>query len=72
MGEILIYPEQGFPFKYFPFRNQQGFRSPLAFLRFDNPHPGILLMMTCKAYARNIIHDKISEVGQISFEVLVD
>jgi len=72
MGDILIYPAQGFPFKYFPFRNQQGYRSPLAFLRFDNPLPGILLMMTCKAYARNIIHDVVSEMGQVSFEMMVD
>ncbi|GFO28483.1 sodium/potassium-transporting ATPase subunit beta-like [Plakobranchus ocellatus] len=72
MGEILIFPEGGFHFKYFPFRNQQGYRSPIAFLRFENPHPGILLMMTCKAYARNIIHDHVERLGQVSFEVLVD
>jgi len=72
MGEIIIYPSQGFPFKYFPFRNQQGYRSPLAFLRFESPLPGILLMMTCKAYAKNIIHDHVAEYGQISFEVMVD
>ena len=72
MGDILYYPEQGFPFKYYPFRNQQGFRSPLVMLRFDNPNPGILLMMTCKAYAKNILHNRVEEAGQISFEVMVD
>ncbi|XP_005111041.1 sodium/potassium-transporting ATPase subunit beta-2 [Aplysia californica] len=72
MGQLFYFPEQGFPFKYFPFRNQQGYRSPLVFLRFENPHPGILLMITCKAYARNIIHDRVDRVGQVSFEVMVD
>lgn len=72
MGSLTISPANGFHFKYFPFLNQQSYRSPLAFLRFENPHPGILFMMTCKAYARNIIHDRSSMVGQVHFEVMVD
>ncbi|GFR67315.1 sodium/potassium-transporting ATPase subunit beta-like [Elysia marginata] len=72
MGQILIFPEGGFHFKYFPFRNQQGYRSPIAFLRFENPNPGILLMMTCKAFARNIIHNRVESLGQVSFEIMVD
>ncbi|XP_059177863.1 sodium/potassium-transporting ATPase subunit beta-2-like [Physella acuta] len=71
MGDLLYFPK-GFHFKYFPFRNQQGYRSPLLFLRMDNPRPGVLLMMTCRAFAKNIIHDRVEQVGQIRFEVLVD
>nr|KAG5710560.1 hypothetical protein BaRGS_013206 [Batillaria attramentaria] len=72
MGPILYYPAQGFHFKHFPFRNQQGYRSPLVFVRFDDPHPGILLMITCKAWARNIDHDSNEMTGMVHFEVLVD
>ncbi|RUS70521.1 hypothetical protein EGW08_021721 [Elysia chlorotica] len=72
MGDLIIYPKGGFHFKYFPFRNQQGYRSPIAFLRFDGPTPGILLMMTCRVYARNIIHNRVENMGQVSFELMVD
>ncbi|XP_055894484.1 sodium/potassium-transporting ATPase subunit beta-2-like [Biomphalaria glabrata] len=72
MGDLLYFPEKGFPFKYFPFRNQQGYRSPLVFVRFDNPRPGIILFITCRAYARNIVHDKTEKMGQVSFELIVD
>lgn len=72
MGDLAYFPAKGFHFKYFPFLNQQGYRSPLMFLRFQNPHPGILLMITCRAFARNIVHDHVEQVGQVHFEVLVD
>ncbi|CAG5128927.1 unnamed protein product, partial [Candidula unifasciata] len=73
MGDLVYFPsEQGFHYKYFPFRNQQGYRSPLIFLRFQNAHPGILFMMTCRAFAKNIYHDHVEQIGQVHFEVLID
>ncbi|XP_076435470.1 sodium/potassium-transporting ATPase subunit beta-like [Babylonia areolata] len=71
-GDITYWPANGFHFKYFPFRNQQGYRSPLVFVRFENPHPGILLMMTCKAWAKNIAQDYNEMVGMVHFELMVD
>ncbi|KAL8576915.1 hypothetical protein ACOMHN_004361 [Nucella lapillus] len=71
-GDITIWPHKGFHFKYFPFRNQQGYRSPLVFVRFENPLPGVLLMITCKAWARNIVQDSNEMVGMVHFELMVD
>ncbi|KAI8772349.1 sodium/potassium-transporting ATPase subunit beta-1 [Biomphalaria glabrata] len=72
MGDLLYFPAPGFHFKYYPFRNQQGYRSPLVFLRMDNPRPGALLFITCRAFAKNIEHDKTENIGQVRFELLVD
>ncbi|XP_067668767.1 sodium/potassium-transporting ATPase subunit beta-1-like [Haliotis asinina] len=72
MGPLSYHPPNGFHFKYFPFRNQQGYRSPLMFVRFEEPRPGVLLMITCKAWARNIYHNRNEMVGQVHFELLVD
>jgi len=72
LGDILYYPPHGFHFKYFPFRNQQGYRSPLVFVRFNNPEPAMLFMITCKVYARNIEHDFVDRSGLVHFELLVD
>ncbi|KAK3592212.1 hypothetical protein CHS0354_004440 [Potamilus streckersoni] len=72
IGPIAYYPPYGFHVKYFPFRNQQGYRSPLVFVRFDGPVTGVLIMVTCKIYARNIYHDSNEKSGQIHFEMIVD
>jgi len=72
LGPILYYPPHGFHFKYFPFRNQQGYRSPLVFVKFDNPETAMLFMITCKVYARNIEHDVVERTGMVHFELMVD
>ncbi|PVD18406.1 hypothetical protein C0Q70_20955 [Pomacea canaliculata] len=72
IGPISYYPANGFHFKYFPFRNQQGYRPPLVMVQFPDATPGILLMITCKVWARNIIHDFNEQTGLVHFELLVD
>jgi sodium/potassium-transporting ATPase subunit beta len=72
MGDITYIPSNGFHFKYFPYRNQQGYRSPLVFVRFENPTPAVLLMIECKVYAKNIEHDVMTKAGMVHFELMVD
>ena len=72
IGNFEYHPKQGFHFKYFPFRNQQGYRSPLVFVRFMNPAPNILIMVECRAYARNIRRNSVEKAGTVRFELLVD
>lgn len=72
IGPIEYYPQGGFHFKYFPFRNQQAYRSPLVMARFIRPHPGVLVMVQCKAYARNIRHNQLEKAGMVHFELMVD
>ena len=72
MGPLGYYPSAGFEYKYFPYLNQQGYRSPLVFVQFENPANGVLLMITCKAWAKNIQHNKVQQIGQLHFELLID
>ncbi|KAH3812408.1 sodium/potassium-transporting ATPase subunit beta-like [Dreissena polymorpha] len=72
LGPILYYPSNGFHYKYFPFRNQQGYRAPVVFVRFDNPGPAQLFMITCKIYAKNIEHNFMDKTGLVHFELLID
>lgn len=72
LGDISYYPDEGFHFKYYPYLNQQGYRSPLVFVQFENPKTGILLMIECKAWAKNIIHNRLQKIGTIHFELLID
>ncbi|XP_060583120.1 sodium/potassium-transporting ATPase subunit beta-like isoform X1 [Ruditapes philippinarum] len=72
IGNIVYSPPSGFHFKYFPYRNQQGYRSPLVFVRFDDPNPAQLYMVTCKVYAKNIQHDSMERSGMVHFELMID
>ncbi|XP_060082678.1 probable sodium/potassium-transporting ATPase subunit beta-3 [Ylistrum balloti] len=72
IGPITYYPAGGFHYKYFPFRNQQGYRTPLVFVRFERPTPGVLIMVECRAYAANIQYDRLEKAGSVHFELLVD
>ena len=72
MGDVTYYPSNGFAFKYYPNLGQPDWKPPLVFARFENPMPAILLMVECKVYARNILHNRILDTGMVAFELLVD
>lgn len=72
VGEIEYYPQQGIEFKYYPFTNQPGYLSPFVFVHFKKPQPGVLINIECKAWARNIKHNRMDREGSVHFELLVD
>jgi len=71
-GELLYYPEQGFPSNYFPYENQDGYVSPGVFLQLKNPKQGVMIAIQCKAWAKNIKHDTMERRGLAHFEVMID
>ncbi|XP_054710780.1 sodium/potassium-transporting ATPase subunit beta-1-like [Uloborus diversus] len=73
MGRIQYTPDRGFPVKYFPFRYQREYMSPLIAIRFTKPAIGVAISVTCKFWAKNLNHtDEAVPSGQISFNLLVD
>jgi len=72
IGPINYYPQQGIDFKYFPFTNQPGYLSPFVFVHFLKPTPGVLINIECKAWAKNIKHDRMDREGSVHFELLID
>ena len=71
IGPIEYYP-RGIESKYFPFTNQPGYQSPFVMVWFKNPRPGILIFIECKAWAKNIHHERATTRGMYSFELLID
>ena len=69
MGDIEFFPPNGFPYYYFPYRNQEGYRQPLVFVKFRRPRNGVIIQISCKAWAKNIENDK---AGSTHFELMVD
>ena len=72
IGMINYYPPNGFPFYYYPYVNQEGYRQPIIFARFENATNGVLINIWCKAWAYNIEHHRVDNAGSIHFELLID
>lgn len=65
------YPRMGFPHYYFPFKNFEGYVPPIVAVQFT-VETGVLINIECKAWARNIHHDRSERRGSVHFELMVD
>ena len=64
----------GFHRNFFPFLNQDGYRSPLIFVYFKKIETNVLINVECRAYALNIDHNDSIEYkrGSVHFELIVE
>ncbi|XP_011309917.1 sodium/potassium-transporting ATPase subunit beta-2 [Fopius arisanus] len=72
IGPIQYKPSSGFPGYYFPYTNSPGYLSPLVAVWFEAPKRNVLINIECKAWAKNIIHDRFERRGSVHFELMVD
>lgn len=68
---ISYYPNNGFEYVFFPYFNQKGYLPPVVMAQFDVV-PGRLVMIWCRAWAKNIKHHKGDRQGSVHFELLVE
>lgn len=78
IGEIDYYSEYpsnemgGISFKYFPYKNQDNYLSPLVFVHLKSLPNDVLINVLCKAYAGNIENtDVINMRGMVKFQVYI-
>lgn len=72
IGNLTYWPSAGFPRHYYPFLNQEGYRSPLVMMKFDNAVNGVVINVECKAWAKNIRQHTNDRIGVITFEIMID
>ncbi|KAF0294658.1 Sodium/potassium-transporting ATPase subunit beta [Amphibalanus amphitrite] len=72
IGQVNYYPHPGMPAYYYPFQNQPGYQSPLVAVEFASVKRGVLLNIECKAWAKNIFHDRKERKGSVHLELMVD
>jgi len=72
LGPVKYYPQPGIPKYYFPYKNQPGYLSPLVFAHLEKPKQGVLIAVSCKAWAQNLVHDVMERVGTVHFELMID
>ncbi|KAH7967285.1 hypothetical protein HPB49_023817 [Dermacentor silvarum] len=72
MGPLAYFPGNRIEKYYFPYMNTPGYLSPFVFVQFLRPERGVLINMECKAWAKNIKHDRQDRVGSAHFELMID
>ncbi|XP_015793329.1 sodium/potassium-transporting ATPase subunit beta [Tetranychus urticae] len=72
IGQIQFFPEPGIRDYYFPFRNQDNYKSPFVFVQFTNPSHGLVINVECKAWAKNIKHNLLEREGSVHFELSIE
>jgi len=69
---INYFPKsQGFPAKYFPYTNEEGYKSPLVAVQFEPRRNGQLLHIECRAYAGNIGYSRRDRIGIVHLEIML-
>ncbi|CRK86547.1 CLUMA_CG000063, isoform A [Clunio marinus] len=63
--------QQGFNGFFYPFNTNQ-YNQPLVAVRFEDITFGVLINVECKAWAKNIKHDRQERRGSVHFELLID
>jgi sodium/potassium-transporting ATPase subunit beta len=72
IGQVDYYPRPGVPSYFYPYKNQDGYLSPVVFAHFSNPKHGVLISITCKAWSKNIEHEIQERRGTAHFELMID
>jgi len=72
IGDIVYTPWQGFPAYYFPYLHTPGYLPPIVAVQFVAPASNVLINVECKAYAKNIKHNRKERLGLVHFELLRD
>jgi len=71
MGPVEFFPSLGFNKYYYPYDNDDMYRAPIVFAKFQKPIRGVVMQIWCKAWARNIKHHKNDKGGSTHFELFV-
>lgn len=72
IGRVKVFPQSGIPFKYFPYRNQPQYMSPLVAVKLENPQKNVLISVLCRAYADNVYFNKQDRLGSVRFELFIE
>jgi sodium/potassium-transporting ATPase subunit beta len=72
LGPVEYFPSNGIDVKYYPFFNQPGYQSPYVMVHFKNPKRNTLIYIECKAWAKNVEHDRYNRKGLTMFELFIE
>jgi len=73
-ANMVYKPVRGIPGYFFPFMNQDNYKSPFVMVQLLVPESSrhTLINIECKAWAKNINYERQNRLGSVHFEILVD
>lgn len=72
LGAINYYPYSGFSANFYPYRNEDGYLSPVVFAELLKPELGVMISIECRAWDKYITHDSVERRGLVHFELMID
>lgn len=72
LGPVTYIPEAGIDGKYYPYAVMDNYHQPIAMVRFENLPHNKLVLVECRAFARNIKQDMTAKLGLVNFELLLE
>ncbi|KAI6243968.1 Sodium/potassium-transporting ATPase subunit beta family-containing protein [Aphelenchoides fujianensis] len=69
-GNIEYVPPEGIDGRFFPYAVMQNYHQPIAMIKFKSLPANRVVMMECRAYAKNIERDSSSGLGLVNFELM--
>uniref|UniRef100_A0A1I7SLE1 Sodium/potassium-transporting ATPase subunit beta n=1 Tax=Bursaphelenchus xylophilus TaxID=6326 RepID=A0A1I7SLE1_BURXY len=68
-GPIEYVPPEGIDGRFYPYAVMDNYQQPITVVKFKKLPLNRLVMIECKAYAKNIERDRISGLGVVNFEL---
>ncbi|KAH7728224.1 CRE-NKB-3 protein [Aphelenchoides avenae] len=70
LGNVTYIPEEGIDGRFYPYAVMENYHQPIAMVKFTSLPKNRLVMVECRAYAKNIVQDTESKQGMVIFEIL--
>lgn len=71
IGHVRYIPSEGIDGRFYPFAVMENYHQPIAMVKFPGLPKNRLVMVECRAYAKNIEHDEENRIGMVTFELLL-
>jgi len=69
-GTIEYVPPEGIDGRFYPYAVMENYHQPIAMIKFNTLPANRVVMIECRAYAKNIERDSISGLGIVNFELM--
>ncbi|KAI6173713.1 Sodium/potassium-transporting ATPase subunit beta family-containing protein [Aphelenchoides besseyi] len=69
-GNIEYIPSEGIDGRFYPYAVMENYQQPIAMIKFKSLPPNRVVMIECRAYAKNIERNSDTGLGLVNFELM--
>jgi len=71
LGSVHYIPTSGISRRFYPYAHIDNYHQPIAMIKFTNLPTNRVVMVECRAYAKNIEQDPENRIGMVNFELML-